>query len=402
MTRRRTAVLLIAKDYRGIGDKQLATSFISGLLSKLRRNERVKPLVLSYDDPWRDQPDDHRPDSESCVVRVPSSSIFRDTLRTGSRLEFWPGQAKVPLGTDLLSRSITFANIGREIVKLMPAAKVVHWLEPVAPLNAALTHFLRAQGVKSYMTIFSLHKRYPAHYRLLKMTLGGLERVVVTTAGLQQVLSKDVRVPARKVVHIPLGVDLELYKPCEDKPQAKRRLGIDPDHKVFSWFGPIEPCTPKDFSCVLNAARYVHERFPASVFVFAFKYGIPSDVGACGNWMRFYQNLYHIRDILDATDAVILPFSRTSWQRGLPLTIVEALASGIPVITTQRGGLDETIAHGFNGLLVQSSEEVPEAALSLCQAEAKLDEMSRNAHLVAKRRFDLSAIAQAYVNLWDG
>jgi glycosyltransferase involved in cell wall biosynthesis len=234
------------------------------------------------------------------------------------------------------------------------------------------------------------------------MTLAGLERVVVTTAGLQQVLSEDVGIPTQDTLRIPLGVDLELYKPCADKSGAKRRLGIGHDHTVFSWFGPIEPSTPRDFSCVLDAAHHVHERFPASSFVFAFKDEIPSKVSPCGDWVRFHHGLRHIRDILSATDAVILPFSLRSWQRGLPLTIVEALASGVPVITTKRGGLDETITDGFNGLLVQDPEDVCQAALSLCEAEGKLDEMSRNARLVAERRFDLSTVAQAYVELWDG
>lgn len=402
MAKRRDTILVIAKGYRQVGSRQLAPSFMSGVLSKLRRDESIKPIVLSFDDTSDVELREDLPDAEPRIVRLRPSSTVKGTSRTGSDFESWSEWAKVPLTKDILYRSTTFARIGREVASLLPALSVVHWLEPLAPWNAAMNYFLKSRGVKSYMTIFSLHKRYPAHYALLRMTLAGLEKVVVTTAGLQQVLSKDVGVSFRDTVRIPLGVDLELYKPCEDKPSAKRRLGISPDHKVFSWFGPIEPSTRRDFCCVLNAAQYVHERFPASFFIFAFKNGIPSKVGPCGDWVRFYQGLRHIRDILSATDAIILPFSRRSWQRGLPLTIVEALASGVPVITTKRGGLDETITDGFNGLLVQEPEDVCQAALTLCEAKGKLDEMSRNARLVAERRFDLNAVVQAYVDLWDG
>lgn len=401
MTKCRTTVLLVTKDYRQIGSRQLAPTFVSTLLSKLRREESIKPIVLSYDDRSGDKPREYLLDAEPRIVRLRPSPTFRRTPWTGRDSELWPGQVKISLAEEALSRSVTLAKIGRELARLVPPLGVVHWLEPLAPWNAALNYFLKSRGVRSYMTILSLHKHYPAHYRLLRMTLAGLEKVVVTTTGLQQVLSKDVGVPLRDTVHIPLGVDLELYKPCADKSGAKRRLGISPHHRVFSWFGPIEPATQRDFYWVFKTAQHVHDRLPASSFVFAFKGGIPSRVGPCGDWMRFYQRLHHIRDILDATDAVILPFSRTSWQRGLPLTIVEALASGVPVITTKRGGLDETITDGFNGLVVQDAEDVCGAALSLCEMESKLDEMSRNARLVAEERFDLNAVAQAYLDLWN-
>lgn len=401
MAKPRTTVLLVARDYRQIGSRQLAPSFVSALLSKLRRDESIEAIVLSYDDGSDDEPGEQTLNAEPRIVRLRPSSTVEAMLSTGRRSEFWPGQTKLSLAKEALSRSVTLARIGRELTRLLPVLGVVHWLEPLAPWNAALNYFLKSRGVRSYMSVLSLHKHYPAHYRLLRMTLAGLEKVVVTTAGLQQVLSEDVGVPLRDTVRIPLGVDLELYKPCADKSGAKRRLGIDPHHRVFSWFGPIEPSTPRDFRCVLKAAQHVHERLPASSFVFAFKDGIPSQVSPCGDWVRFYQRLHDIRGILDATDAVILPFSRTSWQRGLPLTIVQALASGIPVITTKRGGLDETITDGLNGLVVQDAEDVCAAALSLCEQDGKVDDMSRNARQVAEQRFDLNTVAKAYADLWN-
>ncbi len=322
--------------------------------------------------------------------------------RLGSELALGPGQERIRLGYDLLSRSIMFANVGLKALRLLPELTTLHWFEPLAPWNPALTYLLRSGGVKSYMTIFSVHKRYPAHYRLFRTIVAGLEKIVVTTEGIGQLLSKVIGVDRQRIVRIPLGVDLELYKPCANKPEAKRRLGIITSHRVFSWFGPIEPSTPRDFHCVFNAARLIHERFPATCFVFAFKNRIPAGIRVRGSWMQFYQDLRDIRGILDATDAVVLPFSRPSWQKGLPLTIVEALASGVPVITTSHGGLDETITDGFNGVLIQDPEDVCEAVLSLCEAEDSLSEMSRHARLVAEQQFDLQGVAQAYLRLWGG
>lgn len=53
--------------------------------------------------------------------------------------------------------------------------------------------------------------------------------------------------------------------------------------------------------------------------------------------------LYHLGDIF------VLP---TLFQEGLPMVNLEAMASGLPVISSNRGGINEVIQHGKNGLLI--------------------------------------------------
>jgi glycosyltransferase involved in cell wall biosynthesis len=56
---------------------------------------------------------------------------------------------------------------------------------------------------------------------------------------------------------------------------------------------------------------------------------------------------------LSAMDVLVLP---SVWWENSPLTVLEALAAGIPVVASEIGGLPEIVAHGDTGLLVRPSD----------------------------------------------
>jgi len=55
-----------------------------------------------------------------------------------------------------------------------------------------------------------------------------------------------------------------------------------------------------------------------------------------------------IPDILASSDIFVL----TSLWEGLPVTVLESKAAGLPVVATHTGGIAEVITHGVNGYLV--------------------------------------------------
>jgi glycosyltransferase involved in cell wall biosynthesis len=57
--------------------------------------------------------------------------------------------------------------------------------------------------------------------------------------------------------------------------------------------------------------------------------------------------------VLSAIDLLVLP---SVWWENSPLTVLEALAAGIPVVASAIGGLPEIVAHGDTGLLVPPSD----------------------------------------------
>lgn len=390
-------LLVITRNFRASGGVRLNESFTASLLSKIPQYGNFEISILSCDY----TPQGDREENGFKVTRVPSLFVPQGMPASQFYTELWLGRTKVSLARDVWQRNVDFVRIAKEARKMLSKVEIVHWFDFPSPLISLFTFFSKLSGVKSYITHSTLFKRYPLHYQLFKASSLGFDRVVVTTAALGNSLSERVGLRSDKIQHIPLGTDLSLYQPSVNKGELKEAKGINRDCKVISWFGPIENCMLQDFYFLLDSIQHMQKHLPSSIFIFAFKYGIPSPyVPPAGN-VRFHNKLENIREILGITDVVVLPFSNKTWQVGLPLTIIEALASGVPVITKRHPGIDEAIIDGFNGVLVRGNEDIPQAIISLCQQEDRLNEMQRNARAFAEKHFDINKVARAYIDLWS-
>lgn len=94
-----------------------------------------------------------------------------------------------------------------------------------------------------------------------------------------------------------------------------------------------------------------------------------------------------VRPYLRAGSAFVL----TSRQEGLPLSLLEAMACGLPCIVTRVGGNCEVVNHGVNGLVVNpgSVDEATEAICYLAKHPAEREEMSKMALSRVQREFNL-------------
>lgn len=392
--------LIIVRNYRSSLAKELRANFLHTLLSEISEqvpdyNEQL--VVLSSDD----EPDDSGEETFN-VVRVPSMFIPKGVARLEYLRDLWfVNQGRVPLRRKVFQANVDSLRVSRKAAKMLPDTKAIHWFEAFSPFDGGFRLFSRLYRVKNYMSL-SAFKREPWLYnQLLKISMQGIDKLIVSPMALKSFVAKSQSIgfPGSKVYQIPLGVDLSSFKPSLNRSGLKQSEGIDPNRKVISWFGPITPSLPQDFYYLLSCVPRVQERASA-FFVFAFKYGQPPDCHPSCSDVRFYDSLTSIADVLSITDIVVLPFASGNKHIFQPLTIPEALACGVPVITVNNPGLDEMVIDGFNGILVQSREDIPQAIVSLCHEEHKLKEMSINARRYAEEHFDIKAVARAYANLW--
>jgi colanic acid/amylovoran biosynthesis glycosyltransferase len=78
---------------------------------------------------------------------------------------------------------------------------------------------------------------------------------------------------------------------------------------------------------------------------------------------------------------------------GLPISIIEALACGVPAVTSARGGVNEAVIDGHNGYTVPENDPdvMAERLLALLQNDAVAEQMSQQARHTVLEQFDLSA-----------
>jgi N-acetyl-alpha-D-glucosaminyl L-malate synthase BshA len=115
--------------------------------------------------------------------------------------------------------------------------------------------------------------------------------------------------------------------------------------------------------------------------------------------VRFLGKIDAVAPLLAGADLFLLPSDRESFG----LSALEALASGVPVIGTQAGGLPEVVRDGETGILCQVGDidAMAAAALHILRDDARWREMSTLAERDARERFSLEDIVARYEAFYE-
>jgi glycosyltransferase involved in cell wall biosynthesis len=198
-------------------------------------------------------------------------------------------------------------------------------------------------------------REYSFLYRWLDTLANRLNhRVIAVSSSIRTFLCRKEGIPADKISVIYNSVDLLRFSPKSDpkaRTEARQRLGLPADALLVGGVGRLR--YQKNFALFLEVAAEVCARLPQALFLIAGegpertkleemsqKLGIASRVRFLGfvkDMPEFYQSL----------DLLLL----TSHFEGTPLTVLEAMAMGVPVVASQVDGVEEVLEDGRDGFL---------------------------------------------------
>ncbi len=114
--------------------------------------------------------------------------------------------------------------------------------------------------------------------------------------------------------------------------------------------------------------------------------------------VRFLGSRSDVPDVLRASDIFVL----SSDYEGNPLSVMEAMAAGLPVVSTAVGGVPELVTHGMSGLLTPAGDAnaLTEAMLKLGCDETLRTAMGRAAYETARAKFDVQTMSHAYARFY--
>lgn len=96
-------------------------------------------------------------------------------------------------------------------------------------------------------------------------------------------------------------------------------------------------------------------------------------------------------------------FALSSKSEGLPLVVPEAMAAGLPIVTTAVGGLPSVVDEGVTGMLVPVEEDALRGALEkLVDDRALAKRMGEAARKTALERYSADRMVDAYLSLYRG
>jgi glycosyltransferase involved in cell wall biosynthesis len=108
---------------------------------------------------------------------------------------------------------------------------------------------------------------------------------------------------------------------------------------------------------------------------------------------------HDVPDILRGLDCFVLP----SLAEGISNTILEAMASGLPVIATRVGGNPELVDEGRTGEMVPASdrEKMAQAIVGYATNPERARTAGKAGRAMIERRFSMAAMVSAYQGLYD-
>ena len=206
-----------------------------------------------------------------------------------------------------------------------------------------------------------------------------------------------------RVIHN--GVDPEQFSTSENRCITRTELGMNDDDVMVLVVASLSP--QKNHMLLLRACARVMANGHSLHLVFAgegpMRPQLESTIAALGMTGRV--QLLAVRsdvaELLSASDVVALtslPLIET-----FPMCLLEAMASGKPVVATRVGGIPELVEEGVTGSLVDSEDvnALSSAIEALATSNSLRTTMGSAARTRLERLFSLSKMTGAYESLFD-
>ena len=222
-------------------------------------------------------------------------------------------------------------------------------------------------------------------------------------------IAEEVRVSIQKVYGytnpplIPNGIPTDEYAPNPDtRAQWRQAHGIEPRATVLTHIGRF--AVQKNHALLVEAFAQVHSDAPLYLLLVGggeLENAVRQQVVELGlqERVRFLGVRADVADILRASDVFVLS---SRWE-GNPMSVMEAMAAGLPVVSTAVGGVPELVQEGATGLLVPSEDT---GALA-CALQALVDDPARRQAMGAAARqhavahFDIRHTVRGYEQLYE-
>jgi glycosyltransferase involved in cell wall biosynthesis len=215
------------------------------------------------------------------------------------------------------------------------------------------------------------------------------------------------KVKEDKIRVIHNGVDVDKFKPATDKLKAKAELGFNPEDKAILSVGRLY--ARKGLFTLIESMALVTRKFKNAKFIiagkglsnemkklvsYATKLGVKDNIVFTGYFPdKKLPRLYQAADV----------FAFSTFYENLPFAVLEALSTGLPVVTTRVGGIPEMIEDGKNGFLVEpfNSRELADRILYYLEHPAAASEMALLARKTIENQFDWRLIVKKVVKVYD-
>jgi len=339
----------------------------------------------------------------------------REDPGEGNMIEYAAEHGVEPIFIPELGRSI---HLWKDAVALWKIYRLIREFRPrIVDTHAAKAGTLgriaaRAAGVPVVVRTFHGHVLRKYFRGSVSWVFTQVERllsrwtdriIMVSRQGREELISLGVVAPER-IEFVPLGLELDKIRSADgDGPRVRGEWGIPKDAPLVGIVARLVPI--KGHHVFIEGAARMLESRPDTWFAIVgdgeMRKELEAFVSRLGLGFRvvftgFRQDLANVFDALDV-------LALTSYNEGLPVTIIEAMTAGLPVVATDVGGVSELVEEGVTGFLIPEgdSEALADRLIRLVDDPDAGGRMGAEGRRRAVRRFAKDRLVRDMVAIYD-
>lgn len=246
--------------------------------------------------------------------------------------------------------------------------------------------------------------------RLEKLILSSFtDRWVNVSQELAQLSIEKDGLLSKKVRVIPNGIDIErfrkpmsFYNDYNDIARMKKGLGIPSDAKLAIMVARLHPI--KNHKILLQAVAAIKERIKNVHIILVGDGELRDDLMelaqqlGIGNRIHFLGYRQDIPELLWLSDLFVL----CSFTEGMPLSLLEAMAAGVPVIIARTANKAGVITDGVNGKVVETDTKALAVGLAnILENQDHYKRLAENGFEFVSKHFSLETMMKQYESLYE-
>lgn len=212
--------------------------------------------------------------------------------------------------------------------------------------------------------------------------------------------------PRAHLLAVPNGIRVETFAAANEERRAALRnvLGLAPGTRILGTVGRLNPV--KDQAMLLRAFARVHAEAGDTALVLVGDGALRAELEAqaaasgAGDAVHFLGDRGDVRQLLQGFDVFVL----SSRSEGYSMALLEACASGLPIVATDVGGNREIVIDDRNGVIVPVADAaaLSTALLGLLRDPARAQRLGTSGRDWALRDASVQVMAARYDGLYRG
>jgi teichuronic acid biosynthesis glycosyltransferase TuaC len=281
--------------------------------------------------------------------------------------------------TEYITHNNFYKAVKRTLEELKPTPDILYG-HFIFPSGAVVAQLGSLKGITSIMAVGEdTEEDFIKKHRMLKTKwdIGRIDGVIAVSSVNKRRCIEELLIPDEKIIVLPNGIDFSLFYPRE-RSEMRKKYGLPNNRIIIAFVGHFD--TRKGPNRILESVEGLDNI--GVVFIGA------GTINLTGNSVLFKGVLEHERvpEMLSAADFFVLP----TLSEGSCNAILEAMACGLPVITSKNDFNDDIIGNGTAFRIDPlDTKEIRNAIIRLSSNSTLREEMSSKA-LIWARGYDVN------------